>query len=107
MKIVNVTLAVTGEEGTETKVTDPNFAVGRSYAVPEIGPGLWTVEEVGEPSTNFLGGRTVATTRVRLVPAAPDAVETASATGSFEAVRAKHDPRPTPKAVKKPRHTPR
>ena len=122
MKIVNVTLVVsTGANGetTETQASDPNFAVGHSYVIPELGEGagdsetgeaLWTVTEVSEPSTNFVGGKTIATTRVQVVPAAPGSLETTSHLPSAKAsalLPSGRPPRPIPKPTQKQRHTPK
>lgn len=113
MKIVNVTLVVTTDESgqsTETPAVDPNFRVGLSYPIPEIGDGLWTVTAVSEPTTNLVGGKTIATTRVTVERAAPDAEAAPVAESGSKGAghfKSKSTVRPIPKAGQKARHTPR
>ncbi len=113
MKILYSTLVVRTEPDgstTETKVVDPNFRPGLSYEIPELGPGRWTVTEVGEPATAFVGGKSVATTRVAVVPeipGTPPAPEAAPATDSKARFGPKSSPKPVPKPTQRTRHTPK
>lgn len=113
MKIVNVTVVVSpGSDGgkKEAQAVDPNFTEGLSYEIPEVGPGVWTVTDVGAPSTNFVGGKTIATTRVTVVPApaGTEPVPTAppASKGGF-GLQSKHQGRPVQRPTQKTRHTPK
>ena len=113
MKIVNSTLIVTTDgDGatTETKAVEQNFTEGLAYAIPELGDGLWTVDKIGPVATNFVGGKSVATTRVFVGPAEPGSVATVSSEGAWSSgsrFSAKSAGKPVPRPTQKTRHTPK
>ncbi|RYG78099.1 hypothetical protein EON77_09960 [bacterium] len=99
------TVVTTGPDGTpiERKAVDPNFRVGHDYEIPEIGEGAWRVTEVEETGTRFVGGASVTTTRVTVVPGDPDAVQApASRSESIGRPGERFTPSPFSKSSPKP-----
>ena len=106
MKIQNETTVVTTSaegETIERKADDPNFQVGRTYPIPELGPGLWEVTAVEPTGTRYAGRTSVTTTRVTVTKS--DETEAGSLTAKGETASGSHErfaPNPFAKPVPKP-----
>lgn len=114
MKIQNETTVVTtGADGNaiERIAADPNFQVGRSYPIPELGPGLWKVTAVEPTGTRYAGRTSVSTTRVTVTESdeaePPASSKAEGAPGLRDRFASASSAKPVPKPTQRTRRQPK